>query len=223
MLHLRSTTIVAGLLAVAVTVPAGAADLEALIAAAKAEGSVTTIALPHDWCNYGGVIEGFKAKYRNRGQRAEPGRGLRRRTRGDPRQQGQQGSAGARRHRRRLLLRPGCGQGGTAPALQGLDLGRDPGEREGSGGLLVRRLLRRAQLRGEHRHRHRAAGRLGRPAQARVRQLGGAGRRPARLEPGDPRGLCRGARGWRRCRCRGRPEGPRLFRRDEQGRQLRAR
>jgi putative spermidine/putrescine transport system substrate-binding protein len=34
-----------------------------LIAAAKAEGTLTTIALPHDWCGYGGVIEGFKAKY----------------------------------------------------------------------------------------------------------------------------------------------------------------
>ena len=37
--------------------------MDALIAAAKAEGMVTTIALPHDWCNYGGVIEAFKAKY----------------------------------------------------------------------------------------------------------------------------------------------------------------
>ncbi len=36
------------------------ADLEA---AAKAEGMLTTIALPHDWCGYGAVIEGFKAKY----------------------------------------------------------------------------------------------------------------------------------------------------------------
>ncbi|HMN85167.1 MAG TPA: ABC transporter substrate-binding protein, partial [Bauldia sp.] len=34
-----------------------------LIAAAKAEGMLTTIALPHDWCGYGAVIEGFKAKY----------------------------------------------------------------------------------------------------------------------------------------------------------------
>lgn len=34
-----------------------------LVAAAKAEGTLTTIALPHDWCNYGEVIEGFKAKY----------------------------------------------------------------------------------------------------------------------------------------------------------------
>lgn len=34
-----------------------------LIAAAKAEGTLTTIALPHNWCGYGAVIEGFKAKY----------------------------------------------------------------------------------------------------------------------------------------------------------------
>jgi putative spermidine/putrescine transport system substrate-binding protein len=37
--------------------------MDTLIAAAQAEGTLTTIALPHDWCNYGGVIEGFKAKY----------------------------------------------------------------------------------------------------------------------------------------------------------------
>lgn len=35
-------------------------DLEA---AAKAEGTLTVIALPHDWCNYGESIEAFKAKY----------------------------------------------------------------------------------------------------------------------------------------------------------------
>ena len=38
-------------------------DLAALEAAAKAEGQLTTIALPHDWCGYGKVIEAFKAKY----------------------------------------------------------------------------------------------------------------------------------------------------------------
>jgi putative spermidine/putrescine transport system substrate-binding protein len=36
------------------------ADLEA---AAKKEGQLTVIALPHDWCGYGAVIDGFKAKY----------------------------------------------------------------------------------------------------------------------------------------------------------------
>ena len=38
-------------------------DMAALEAAAKAEGMLTTIALPHDWCGYGAVIDGFKAKY----------------------------------------------------------------------------------------------------------------------------------------------------------------
>ncbi|MBF8290652.1 MAG: hypothetical protein HW391_1620, partial [Chloroflexi bacterium] len=37
--------------------------MAALVEAAKAEGTLSTIALPHDWCNYGGVIDGFKAKY----------------------------------------------------------------------------------------------------------------------------------------------------------------
>ncbi|MFC3267326.1 ABC transporter substrate-binding protein, partial [Camelimonas abortus] len=36
---------------------------EELIAAAKAEGELTTIALPHDWCGYGEIIQSFKDKY----------------------------------------------------------------------------------------------------------------------------------------------------------------
>ena len=39
------------------------AQSAALIAAAKAEGQLTTIALPHDWCGYGAQIESFKTKY----------------------------------------------------------------------------------------------------------------------------------------------------------------
>lgn len=42
--------------------PAAGIDPE-LIAAAQAEGTLTTIALPHDWCNYGEVIQTFKDKY----------------------------------------------------------------------------------------------------------------------------------------------------------------
>jgi putative spermidine/putrescine transport system substrate-binding protein len=37
--------------------------MTALYEAAKAEGMLTTIALPHDWCNYEGMFTGFKAKY----------------------------------------------------------------------------------------------------------------------------------------------------------------
>jgi putative spermidine/putrescine transport system substrate-binding protein len=36
---------------------------EKLIADAKAEGELTVIALPHDWCNYGEAITNFNAKY----------------------------------------------------------------------------------------------------------------------------------------------------------------
>jgi putative spermidine/putrescine transport system substrate-binding protein len=39
------------------------AKFDALVSAAKAEGELTVIALPHDWVNYGEVIEKFAAKY----------------------------------------------------------------------------------------------------------------------------------------------------------------
>ncbi|MBP8931171.1 MAG: ABC transporter substrate-binding protein, partial [Paracoccus sp.] len=53
----------AALMALAGSGVAQAQDLAALEEAAKAEGMLTTIALPHDWCGYGAVIEGFKKKY----------------------------------------------------------------------------------------------------------------------------------------------------------------
>lgn len=37
--------------------------IDGLIAAAKAEGNLNTIALPHDWANYGAVIDCFKSMY----------------------------------------------------------------------------------------------------------------------------------------------------------------
>jgi len=42
---------------------ASSVNMDELIAAAKAEGTLTTIALPHDWCNYGEAIDTFKQKY----------------------------------------------------------------------------------------------------------------------------------------------------------------
>ena len=42
---------------------ATADSMEDLVKAAQAEGELTTIALPHDWCGYGDLIEGFKKKY----------------------------------------------------------------------------------------------------------------------------------------------------------------
>jgi putative spermidine/putrescine transport system substrate-binding protein len=58
---LSATTVLAGL--ALTTAPGFAAPLDDLIAAAKKEGQLTVIALPHDWCGYGGLIDGFKKKY----------------------------------------------------------------------------------------------------------------------------------------------------------------
>ncbi len=48
-------------------IPATAAPttsaMDQLIAAAKKEGNLTTIALPHDWCNYGEALTNFTTKY----------------------------------------------------------------------------------------------------------------------------------------------------------------
>ncbi len=48
---------------VASTAIAAAEPSADLIAAAKKEGTLTTIALPHNWCGYGDLISAFKAKY----------------------------------------------------------------------------------------------------------------------------------------------------------------
>jgi putative spermidine/putrescine transport system substrate-binding protein len=44
-------------------VAAGQARMDQLVTAAKQEGQLTVIALPHDWCGYGEIINGFKRKY----------------------------------------------------------------------------------------------------------------------------------------------------------------
>ena len=44
--------------------PAASADaMASLVTAAKAEGNLTTIALPHSWCDYGDLLKNFTTKY----------------------------------------------------------------------------------------------------------------------------------------------------------------
>ncbi len=59
----RTCSIAALVILALVSVAAGQTGMDRLVAAAKQEGQLTTIALPHDWCGYGGVINGFKQKY----------------------------------------------------------------------------------------------------------------------------------------------------------------
>jgi len=60
--------------------PAASASAEIsadLIKAAQAEGQLTVIALPHDWCNYGELIEGFAKKYNLKVNELNPDAGSR--------------------------------------------------------------------------------------------------------------------------------------------------
>jgi hypothetical protein len=50
-------------------------EMADLVAAAQEEGMLTTIALPRDWCGYGAVIDGFKAKYGLEVNELDPGAG----------------------------------------------------------------------------------------------------------------------------------------------------
>jgi putative spermidine/putrescine transport system substrate-binding protein len=100
----------------------------------EAEGMLTTIALPHDWCGYGGVIEGFKVAYPNiEVNELNPDAGS-----ADEleaiRANSATPAAGARRDRRGPVLRPAGAAGRADPALHGLDLGHDPRGRQGPEG-----------------------------------------------------------------------------------------
>jgi putative spermidine/putrescine transport system substrate-binding protein len=53
---------VLGVLAL-IRVATGQGGMDQLAAAAKQEGQLTVIALPHDWCGYGDLINAFKQKY----------------------------------------------------------------------------------------------------------------------------------------------------------------
>src|SRR5882724_6452847 len=58
-----STISISALALLACAGSASAASMDKLVADAKAEGQLTVIALPRDWCGYGVLIDGFKAKY----------------------------------------------------------------------------------------------------------------------------------------------------------------
>ena len=61
--NIRRVLALSTAMVIGTTAVASADAMEDLVKAAQAEGTLTTIALPHDWCGYGAVIEGFKAKY----------------------------------------------------------------------------------------------------------------------------------------------------------------
>ena len=174
------------------TAISSAQSMDELVAAAKAEGQLTTIALPHDWCGYGAVIDGFKAKYPEITiNELNPDAGSGDEVEAIKANKDNKGPQAPDVIDVGLSFGPVRQGRWPADALQGVDLGLDPGFGQGRGRLLDRRLLRRAGVRSEQGPRQERAGRLGRPAQGRIQEHRRAGRRSAHLEPGRPGRLCR--------------------------------
>jgi hypothetical protein len=151
-------------------------DMQALVAAAKQEGQLTVIALPHDWLNYGQMIDSFKSKYGLQVNELNPDAGSGDELEAIKANQGNTGPPGARRDRRRLRLRPPGQTGRTFAAVSGLRLGHNSGFAQRSGWQLVWRLLRRDVLRGEHQHCQKPSSGLERSPQVRLQGPGRAGR-----------------------------------------------
>jgi len=63
MIKTSSLVTTASVLALFAAQTVSAQSMEALIEGARAEGRLTTIALPHSWCGYGNVIARFKEMY----------------------------------------------------------------------------------------------------------------------------------------------------------------
>ena len=59
----RLTLVFVAAVIAAATDPAYAGSMDDLVQAAKEEGELTVIALPHDWCGWGRVLEIFKERY----------------------------------------------------------------------------------------------------------------------------------------------------------------
>ena len=146
---------------------ASAQSMDELVAAAKAEGQLTTIALPHDWCGYGGVIEGFKAKYPEITiNELNPDAGSADEVEAIKANKDNKGPQAPDVIDVGLSFGPSAMAEGLLRALQGLDLGLDSRRRQGCRRSLVRRLLRRHVADREQGSGCQHAGRLVGPPEA---------------------------------------------------------
>ena len=156
--------------------------MDDLVAAAKAEGELTTIALPHDWCGYGGVIEGFKAKYGLKVNELNPDAGSGDEIEAIKANKDNKGPQAPDVIDVGLCLRPVVQGRRPDPALQGFHLGHDPRQRQGCRRLLVWRLLWRSRLPGEQGHHQEHA----RPTGPTCRRMSTRTRSPSPATPALP-------------------------------------
>ena len=135
---------------------ASAAGMDELVAAAKKEGQLTTIALPHDWCGYGAIIDGFKAKYGLTVNELNPDAGSGDEVEAIKANKGNNGPQAPDVIDVGLSFGPTAKADGLIQPYKVSTWATIPDQRQGCRRRLVRRLLRRARLRGEHRHRQEA-------------------------------------------------------------------
>ena len=114
--------------------------MAALVAAAKAEGSLNVIALPPTWANYGKEISRLQEEVRHQDQQLQPGRHERPGDPGDKPGQGPQFGAGRRSTSASPTRWPGLLVAGVA--VQGRELEQHPSGREGRPVAVVQRLRR---------------------------------------------------------------------------------
>ena len=118
--------------------------MAALVAAAQTEGNLTTIALPHNWCDYGDMLTGFTAKYGIKINELNPDGGSGDEIAAIEANKASTGPQAPDVIDVGLAFGPQAKLSRRHPALQGQHLGRHPGHGQGCRRLLVRRLLRRA-------------------------------------------------------------------------------
>ena len=132
--------------------PAIAAPSDELVAAAKKEGQLTVIALPHDWCGYGALIAGFKAKYGIKVNELNPDAGSGDEIEAIKANKGNKGPQAPDVIDVGLSFGPSAKAEGLLQPYKVSTWNAIPDYGQGRGRLLVRRLLRRAVVRGERRH-----------------------------------------------------------------------
>ena len=141
----------------ALGVAVGQTGMTQLVAAAKQEGQLTTIALPHDWCGYGEIIGSFKQKYGLKVNELNPDAGSGDEIEAIKANKGNKGPQAPDVIDVGLSFGPSAKKEGLLLPHKVATWGSIPERPEGFGRLLVRRLLRRAGVRGQRGHRQEPA------------------------------------------------------------------
>ena len=161
-----STTVIGAIALLAAAAPAPAAGLDELVAAAKAEGELTIIAVPRDWCGYGGVIDAFKAKYGLKVNELNPDAGSGDEIEAIKANKGNKGPQAPDVIDVGLSFGPSSKAEGLLQPYKVSTWSSIPGDPKDAARLLVRGLLRRARLRDERRHRQEGRRRTGRTSRS---------------------------------------------------------